>query len=148
MGYCSQTDLEARISKVVLYQLCLDNPASADPDTDVAAVVAALVAKSDAELDGQLGQVYTVPFNPVPKQIKQLSIDLSCFYAFQRRFTTLGVTQDWRDIFKRALDRLQKIADLEETLEAQPPVISPEAEVVSNERQTDFYDTTKGISAF
>ena len=81
--YCTQNDLEQRIGIRQLAELTNDTAGATTADS---VVVQAIIEKSDREIDGKAGQVYTTPFTiptnctSIPSLIKQISIDYSIYY--------------------------------------------------------------------
>jgi phage gp36-like protein len=82
MAYSTQANLEsAGIITTQLVQLTDDN---GDGVAD-AAVIAAVIAQADAEIDGYLGTRYTVPVSPVPALVVQLSTAIAAWRLYGRR---------------------------------------------------------------
>jgi phage gp36-like protein len=46
------------------------------------------IDKADALIDSYLGEVYSTPFNPVPKLIENISTDLSIFFLAESLFSS------------------------------------------------------------
>jgi phage gp36-like protein len=149
--YCSQSDLEARIGVLQLAQLTNDTAGATIAD---AVVVQALIEKSDREIDSKAGQVYTTPFmiptncTSIPSLIKQISIDYSIYYCFNRRFSTLEVPKQWIEIYKSAQEKLDDVSNLLVQLDGDPTLFSVEADMVANNIPIDFNDTNSPMSMF
>ena len=150
-AYCSQTDLENRIGVLQLARLTNDaaNPTEADP-----VVVAAIINKSDREIDGKAGQVYNVPFlypttcDYVPSVVSQISIDTSIYYCFLRRYSQMEVPKQWIDLYNKAQKDLEAISNQELPLDGNPQIASEEADIVSPELQLDFNDPSSPMSMY
>lgn len=109
-------------------------------------VVAALIAKADAIIDGMLAQVYDVPMTgTIDPIIVGLSSDLASVYAMERRFATMELPKQWKDVYNRSMTLLQQIGDLEVEINATRPVTSPEADIHSIDRQATFEDPTSAM---
>ncbi|MBI4796863.1 MAG: DUF1320 domain-containing protein [Deltaproteobacteria bacterium] len=80
MPYCTQDDLLGLISEAELAQLTAE--AGDVPDS---AVVDAVIAKADAEIDGYLAQRYVLPIAAVPALVKSLSEDMAVYHLYSRR---------------------------------------------------------------
>jgi phage gp36-like protein len=106
--YCSQTDVELRMSALTLAQLANDTAGatSADPT-----VVAAILAQVGTLIDSYVGTVYQLPFTIVPDLIRRVAIDIACFYFFQRHPINLDMPNIWKDGYKNAMDILVKITN-------------------------------------
>ena len=107
--YCTQTDLENRISRLTLAQMTSDTANSTTPD---ATVVATILARVNAEIDSKAGQVYTVPFTTVPEIIKNIAIDLACYEVFQRRPINMAMPKDWEQARKMAQQQLDDVSNM------------------------------------
>lgn len=146
-GYCTQSDLETRIGAVVLGQLTNDNatdPLNAEPDPTV---VSALILKADTFIDNALSSVYDVPFGAssasateTPALVKQMSIDLACYYAMQRQPVTYKISDDWNNIYKDTLAQLERLQTKDDALnDATMISTSPSITNVTSTPQMNFY---------
>lgn len=150
--YCTQNDLEQRIGIRQLAELTNDTAGATTADS---VVVQAIIEKSDREIDGKAGQVYTTPFTiptnctSIPSLIKQISIDYSIYYCFLRRFSTLEVPKQWIEVYKSAQQKLDDISNLLLQLDGSPTLFSAEANVVAPTGNIiDFDDTSSSVSFF
>jgi len=107
--YCTQDDLENRISRLTLAQMTSDTANSTVPD---AAVIAMILARVNAEIDSKAGQVYVVPFDPVPDLIKRIAVDLACYEVFQRRPVNMEMPKDWETARKMAQQQLDDVSNM------------------------------------
>lgn len=79
--YCSVQDIINRISEEVLIRLTDDNNTGTVDESKVNEAIEEAVGEIDAYAQNR----YTLPFNPVPKIIKKLTIDLAIYSLFARR---------------------------------------------------------------
>jgi phage gp36-like protein len=70
------------------------------------------IEKASALIDGLLGEAYVTPFNPVPKLIESLAIDLTIYFLAETLYSSnmpnLDEYQEKR--YKRAMEMLNMIA--------------------------------------
>lgn len=105
-------------------------------------VVTALILKADTKIDSLAGQVYTVPFTTVPDIIKNISIDLSCYYALQRRPINVPMPKEWQDAYDKAMQTLEDISNMLVRMPDTATIASKEADFEpSNWTKIDFSDT-------
>lgn len=145
MPYCTEQDIENRITRKALVELTNDGVDAQTPDS---AVVSTLIAKADGTIDAKVGVVYAVPFSPVPDIIKLISIDLACYFAMQRRFLEVQMPEDWQKTYKDAMAMLDSIASLQVKLNASPVLEGSTAKIVANDRVVDFFSTTSPQSKY
>lgn len=145
MPYCTQADLELRISKSVLAQLTNDSANATAADSSV---VSALIARADNFIDAYISQVYAVPLSTVPVAVKNISIDLSCFYAMQRRPANFAMPKAWEYVELNARKFLQQIADENIRMDGTTAVVSKEADVVAPTQTVNFEDPESALSRF
>lgn len=139
--YCTQTDLENRISSVTLAQLTSDTANSTTPD---ATVIATILARVNAVIDAKAGQVYTVPFTTVPDIIKQIAISLAVYDSFQRRPTNIEMPKMWQTERDTALKTLEDISNMLVSMPDTATIASAESSmVVGNSLRIDFNDETR-----
>lgn len=106
-----------------------------------AAVVTDLIAEADATIDSVVGRTYTVPFTTVPTVIKNLSVDLACYLAFQRRPVNMGIPDSWKKMKDEVMEMLEKIADQSIRLPATATVASTSSEMNGDRgAEIDFND--------
>lgn len=129
MAYITRALIETRIPAPVLLEALDDNGDGAeDPGA-----FDALVASADAEVDGYLAGLFTVPFGaPTPPKVVAASAAFCCETLYQRRnvpaeknpFTRLAAW--WRD-------HLQKVGNRELPLDAaQDKAFVPGAVITEN----------------
>lgn len=143
-GYCTQSDLETRIGKQVLGQLTNDNGGN-EADADV---VNAIIERADRFIDNKISNVYDVPFGAdstsattTPAIVKQLSIDLSCYYAMQRRPLEFKIPDTWEQIYKDAMEELDLLQNMDDVLnDATPNNTGITIVPATDYPQADFYN--------
>jgi phage gp36-like protein len=80
MAYCTKTDILLNLDEQLLIQLTDDNDTGVVDDD----IVLSAIEDADAEIEGYCSG-YTLPFNPVPRLIKKLSVDIALHNLFGRR---------------------------------------------------------------
>lgn len=211
--YCTQADLENRISAQKLADLCNETSGATSA---TATIVNSLINKADAFINGYAGQVYTTPLytaltgtiassgvtltgtstlfltelvigtpllnlatgelrvvdsitsdtvattavafttlsgatlRAIDRIIFDMSVDLSCYYALQRRFSVITMPDDWKNVLKDARDLLEKISNLFIVINANRGVSSVEADMVTRTTDplVDFDNEDNGLSTF
>ena len=148
-GYCTQDDLEKRISVTRLAELTNDVMNATSPDANV---VNAAIKKAETQIDSELAESYTVPFTlPAPEVINNLAVDLAVFYCFERKFSNVGVPDSWKDTKKRCDDLLEELAQLTKTIPGVDPTSHEgdiEAPDLARENNVDFNDQTNPYSRY
>lgn len=110
MPYSTQSDItDIELTEKELVALTDDTKVG----TVDAAKVTAAIAKADAEIDGYCRARYTVPFSPVPTEIKFLSATMAVYWLARRRSS---VTNSMLDKYTKALARLKAISEGKYTL--------------------------------
>jgi phage gp36-like protein len=150
-SYCQVSDLIARIGSSQLAQLTNDT----ENDTDVnTTVVTAMIARADRQIDSFAGTVYTVPFDAssncdsIPTQITQLSVDLTIYYCFTRRFGMLAVPKDWMEVYNAAMKKLDDISNGCCYLDGNPTIVSKLSNITASDQQVNFNDSTNQMSNY
>ena len=81
MAYCSQGDIELRLPSTILAQLTDDTAGI----TVSAAAVNRAIADADASIESFSRGKHTLPFNPVPENVRRWSVILSILNLYARR---------------------------------------------------------------
>lgn len=98
MPYTTYADLDNEI--VDLLELV---PEGKDADT----YVAAKIAIAESEIDGRLGSLYAVPFDPVPSLIKVIALELTCYRILRPNHVKEDpAVSDWVDEYLKRADML------------------------------------------
>lgn len=84
MGYCASDDIAASISLVKTVQLTDDEGLKVINSARVNAAIAA----ADEIINGYMRGRYTVPLSPAPGLICGISVDITVFKLYERRFAT------------------------------------------------------------
>jgi hypothetical protein len=119
-------------------------------------IVTSLILKADTYIDNALNGVYDVPFTTgsqssitTPAFINKLSIDLSCYYAFQRRPNEYKIGDDWNKIYKDCIESIDRLANLDDVLnDATPIYVSGKIVNVTTTPYNDFENSDNQISNF
>jgi phage gp36-like protein len=82
-AYCSQNDLLGDIQMADLITLTDDD----SPATGVlnSTVLNAVISKASGVIDRMVGNVYDIPFNPIPASVNSLAIAIACYTLYRRR---------------------------------------------------------------
>ena len=148
MAYCTQADLENRLSPQILASLCSDISGAESAN---AAIVTAMISKAQTLIDATIKDAYDVPFTSVPDLVTSIAIDLACFYSLQRRFSMMQISADWLKVYDDALENLGKIANLQLALDVAgvaTAVASAEADIVAPDLKADFENPDSHWSFF
>jgi phage gp36-like protein len=138
--YSAVDDIEARLGKTNLPGLSNDTAGAITSDTSL---IESLIARADGMIDAQLGQVYDVPLQTVDDVVRSISVDLTCYFLLQRRFSEVEMPADWNQIYKDAMQLVRDIGDLKVRLPSDPDVKSPEGTMTAPDVQFDFNDETR-----
>lgn len=154
-GYCSQDDLENRIGKAYLGQLTNDNIVLGGDYSAQAAnadVVTFLINKADRYIDNELNGVYAVPFQNSPNSpetINRLSIDLTIYFAMERKFSSMNIPDEWKKAKDDADTQLDRLASMENVLDEVVPTYAASAITVPTTSPiVDFNDSDNAISYY
>lgn len=105
MPYATQTDItNLEMTETELISLTDDLKIGAVDS----ARVAAAIEKADMEIDSYCHSRYTLPFSPVPAEIKFLSATIAAYWLFRRR---QKVSESVLDKYTKALSRLKAISN-------------------------------------
>jgi len=105
MVYSAQSDILEQLDEETLIQLT-DDYGTGLVDSDK---VTRAIADADATIDAYCQGRYTVPLDPVPNKIRQVSVDLAIYNLYSRRDDTAPETR--KDRNKEAIRFLEKVAD-------------------------------------
>ena len=115
MAYIDQADVEARLSKAVVRQICDDN----NDGTPDPTVIARLIEDAEAKVESALRNVTAVPVPaPVPTEVKRLCLDGVEAYAAKRH--PRHVRRDWEPLMKALDTDLDRIATGKRRLNGAP----------------------------
>lgn len=83
--------------------------------TETANLITAKIPRADATIDSYCARRYSIPFDPVPPKIVEISVKLSAYLALQAKFTRDSHnTNDWVELVgKEAITDLELIRDRE-----------------------------------
>ncbi len=144
-GYCTQQDLEYRITAKTLTQLTNDVTNAGEPNP---AIVADLIEEAQATIDSIVGVYYTVPFTTVPTVIKNICADIACYLAMQRQSFNTDIPKSWQKTYDEAMKTLEAIVAGSIKLPAAATVASSSssmntdrgAEIDFNDEDSELYN--------
>lgn len=117
MAYHTIDELQpARLTEAELVQLTNDEVGATTIDTDVYEGVR---DDAEAEIDAYLGARYSLPLDSTPAVVKRLSITITVYYLYARRFAG-GVPEQIRKSYEDAVALLRRLSDGTATLGVQP----------------------------
>lgn len=127
--YCTVQDIIDRISEDVLIRL------TDDDDTGLIneGKVNNSIEEAEGEIDAYCQGRYTLPFNPVPKVIKKIAVDLAVYTLFARRGINPDANAD-QVVIQQRKDAIKFLENLAKGLvnigPAQQETKPPDPEVV------------------
>jgi len=147
MAYSTQIDLEALVGQSTLVSLTNETVGATIVDSTV---VAAMIAKADIVIDAKAGQVYVVPFSPVPSIIKTVSANLAICYCMARRFATMEMPKQCADIKKETDQLLDDISNELDYVPDSTKISSVESDFIAptSALPIDFNDQSDQASLF
>lgn len=151
MAYSTLNDLLASLPEETVIELSDDSeePASVDED-----IVNELIEKADNRINGYLRGRYDIPLDPVPDEIKDMSVDLTAYFLYSRRATGKGVPKEIEDKYRDAIKLLTDIQAGRFTLDAtrlgasSGDTITGSGDVRINKASTDRIFTKELFSGF
>jgi len=105
MAYSTKSDILEQLDEETLIQLTDDDGQGLVDDDKVTRAIADADATVDAYCQGR----YSVPIDPVPDKVRQVSVDLAIYNLYSRRDDTAPETR--KDRNKEAIRFLEKVAD-------------------------------------
>jgi phage gp36-like protein len=124
-AYITQADLLGDIQTADLIALTDDDsPPTGQVNTTV---LDSVIVKASGVIDRMVGNVYDVPFNPIPPSVKSLAIAIACYTLYRRREVPdekNKFTEDYRLAMEmlKAVNRREEFLDLEAVEEV--PMVS------------------------
>ncbi len=104
MAYSTLTDIEKSLPQDIIIQLTDDDNIGIVNQ----GVVDEAIAWADDVIDNHVRGKYPVPLNPVPDMVKKISVDLSIYFLYNRRFET-DIPDGILVRYKNAMALLDKI---------------------------------------
>lgn len=137
--YATVDDLKKQLPEDLLIQLT-DDAGNGIIDTTV--TDNALEA-ADVEIDGYLGERYTLPLSPVPNIINKQAVDVAIYNLYARR---QGPPDHWQSRYNNVIRFLEKVVKGDISLGAGDPEagLADNVEVSSSDRIFSR-DTLKGF---
>ncbi len=106
-SYCTPEDMAGRIPKRELIQLVSIDTAATWESVSVQAELARIIGQAQDKVDAALGAVVGLPLAAVTAQVKTLTLDLACCYAYLRR---PPLQEGWGAVLQSAEATLRGIA--------------------------------------
>lgn len=142
MRYCSLPDLELAIPAQTLIWLSSDDESAAAMN---AAVVEEAVRQAEELVDAHLRGRYTLPLDPVPTVIKDVTVNLARHWLYGRRPEGCELPDAVTRTYKSALQMLEAIRDGKLTIGAPTGEAQPEpGEMKVRTRRRRFDDDLLG----
>jgi len=136
MPYCTQDDILEQIDEAALIQLT--DPLGAAIDDDV---VSRAIEDADATIDSYCQGRYTVPLDPVPAKVRQISVDIAIYNVFSRRADTAPDIR--KDRQKEAIRWLEKVNKGDIPLGAATPAATNTKDTVIIKSNDRIFDRDK-----
>lgn len=133
MAYSTQSDILDQIDERELIQVTDPEGEAVNDD-----IVTRAIEDADATISAYCQGRYTVPLDPVPGKIRQVSVDIAIYNLYSRRGDTAPEIRQERH--KEAIRFLEKVSEGKITLGAStPPATNTRdtVDIVSNDRIFD-----------
>lgn len=145
MPYCTLADLKLQVPEEDLAQLT-DDAAGASVSTPV---LARAIADADAEIEGYLRARYVVPMAPVPEIVRRVSVDLTIFNLYSRRFNTDdGVPDAVQARWENAIKTLTRISSGAVTLPTTATTTADSDQILTDKTEDDRDFTAEVLDLF
>ena len=118
MAYSAKSDILEQLDEAILIQLTDDDGIGAVDDDKVTRAI----ADADATIDAYCQGRYSIPLDPVPDKMRQISVDLAVYNLYSRRGDAAPETR--KDRHKEAIRFLEKVSEGKISLGSSTP--SPE----------------------
>lgn len=137
--YATQDDLKKQLSEDLLIQLT-DDAGNGVIDTTVTDTA---LETADVEIDGYLGERYTLPLSPVPAIINKQAVDIAIYNLYGRR---QGPPDHWQKRYDNVIRFLSKIVTGDISLGVGDPEGAVEdVALVSSQDRIFTRDSLKGF---
>ncbi|MBF0568284.1 MAG: DUF1320 domain-containing protein [Nitrospirae bacterium] len=143
MGYCASDDIAASISLVNTIQLTDDEGRNVINSARVNAAISA----ADEIINGYMRGRYTVPLSPAPGLIVGISVDISIFKLYERRFAT-ELPQSIQTRYDNAIKLLREIQAGTVVLDIEIPATEVVGHYVGNKTPSDRLWSKDVLNAF
>ena len=144
--YCTQDDLLKVIALETLVQLT-DDEGEGEDNPEIEDRVIGAIEAAENLINGYCQPRYTLPFDPVPGLIRDISVDVTIFNLFSRRDWDVSETSGkWSGRYKAAVKKLEAIGAgrIQLALGEEGDSTDPETPVASRTRTKVFDSTTMG----
>lgn len=112
-AYTTQTAIQGEIQLTDLIDLTDDAPKQGIVNQKVLAQV---IANASGEIDRLVGNIYDMPFNPVPPSVASMALIISCYRLYRRRLVPDERNKFFPD-YKETRDFLNKVHKREDVLD-------------------------------
>jgi phage gp36-like protein len=129
MAYCTRQDLVERLGEDVLKEVSdLDRHDQVDEGR-----VTRAIEEASAEIDGYAQARYVVPFDPVPRALRTIAVDLAVYRLYSARgFDRSSADESVVDQHRAAVQFLERLASGKVTIGVPTPPKDLGAQVVSS----------------
>ena len=136
MAYCTQDDILQQLSSDKLITLTSETGDAADSD-----IVTRAIEDADATIDTYCQARYTVPLDPVPTRIREVSVDVSIYNLYSRRDDMIPYLR--KDRHKEAIRFLEKVSEGKIELGASTPAPTNTGDTVDITYNDRIFTRTK-----
>lgn len=145
MPYCTQADIEKRISFADIAALTNDHGSEAVDSGNLNEAI----ARADNRINSALRGRFTVPLSSVPGIITEIAVDLVVYHLFTRR-ASIEFPKVISDRYNDALEQLAEIADgTMQPFETDDPALgSWSKSIVCNKTEDDQVFTSDLLGKF
>jgi phage gp36-like protein len=131
MAYSALDDLKKLLPEERIIELTDDAESGAVDQ----GVLNEAIAQADAEIDGYLGERYSVPLATVPSVIRKLSVDMAVYHLYSRRAEDIPETR--KDRYRHAVRFLEGVARGTVSLGVAPVPSAPTDSSAETNKSTD-----------
>ena len=113
-AYCNQDDITGEIQESDLVSLTDDStpPMGVVDDT----ILNQVIANASGVIDRYVGNIYSVPFSPVPPSVRSLTITIACYRLYRRRLVP-DEKNNFTEDYLAAIKFLEAVNSGEKTLD-------------------------------
>lgn len=111
-AYCTQADISGEIQPSDLIGL------TDDTGTGLlnSAVLNQVIANASGEIDRMVGNVYDIPFSPVPSSVESMAVIITCYRLYRRRETPDETNKYFND-YKAVRKHLEDVHNRKDVLD-------------------------------
>jgi phage gp36-like protein len=113
-AYCQQADILGEISYADLVTLTDDDtPPTGDINTEI---LNQTIANASGLIDRMVGNIYSLPFSPIPPSVTSLAVTITCYRLLRRREVP-DEKNKFADDYKLAMRMLERVNTGEQHLD-------------------------------